>query len=77
MAVVTGGKFSISHMVSLRHAKSAPASSCTVQIVFDATLLIALWVPSAALAAMAKYHVPAARPVISYAVVEAPLTTTD
>ncbi len=40
-------------------------------------LLIALCVPSAALAAMAKYHVPEARPVISYAVVDAPLTTTE
>ncbi len=40
-------------------------------------LLIALWVPSAASAAMAKYQVPEVSPVISYVVVEAPLTTTD
>ncbi len=40
-------------------------------------LLIALCVPSAALAAMAKYQVPEPRPVISYVVADAPLTTTD
>jgi len=31
-------------------------------IVFEPTLLIALWVPSPASAATAKYQVPAARP---------------
>ncbi len=40
-------------------------------------LLMALSVPSAALAATAKYQVPEARPVISYVIVDAPLTTTD
>ncbi len=47
------------------------------QIAFDPMLLNALCVPSDASAATAKYQVPAARPLISHSVVDAPLTVTE